>query len=158
MPSAWPLIAFQQALGTKLGSSPWLCIDQSMIDQFATLTRDQQFIHVDPVRAATTPLGGTIAHGYLTLSLTAHLAEATLPPLEGAVMTINYGFDRLRFLHPVRSGSKVRAHFVLAEIDVAHPQQVRFHWDLGIEVAGVDKPAMSARWITMAVLGTAPGT
>lgn len=152
MLNPWPFAAFQQALGTPLGISPWLCIDQTMIDQFAAVTRDQQFIHVDPARAAATPLGGTIAHGYLTLSLTAHLAEATLPPLDGATMTINYGFDRLRFLHPVRTGSKVRAHFLLAELDATHPQQVRFHWDLSIEIDGIDKPALSARWITLAML------
>jgi len=149
------LADFAARVGTVVGVSPWLLIDQTMIDRFADVTRDHQYIHIDPIRAAATELGGTIAHGYLTLALSAHLAEQALPALAGAQMTINYGFERLRFLHPVPSGARIRAHFGLVELDQGHPGQVRFHWDLRIEIEGVDKPALIARWITLAVIAQA---
>ena len=110
--------AFLAELQSQVGQtfqSEWLLIDQAMIDRFAEATGDFQYIHVDPERAAQTPFGGTVAHGFLTLSLLSRL-HATLrrPPIKGIRMGINYGLDRVRFVHPVRSGSRVRAVTTIA--------------------------------------------
>ena len=93
--------------------SRWLTVDQARIDAFAKITEDEQFIHVDPERAAETAFGGTVAHGFLTLSLLSAMAYSALPRIEGAAHGVNYGFDRVRFVRPVPSGSRVRGHFTL---------------------------------------------
>jgi acyl dehydratase len=145
-----PLAALEEIrnrVGEEVGVSGWIAIDQARIDAFADTTDDRQFIHVDPGAAALTPLGGTIAHGFLTLSLLSRMAaEATLLP-DGLKMAVNYGFDRVRFLAPVRSGSRVRARFVLDSVEEKAPGQILMRHAVTVEIAGEDKPALTAEWI-----------
>ena len=103
--------ALQALIGTEVGVSRWITVDQARIDAFAETTEDRQFIHVDPEAAKATPFGGTIAHGFLTLSLASAMSYDAVAPLEGVVMGVNYGFDRLRFLAPVPAGSNIRGRF-----------------------------------------------
>ena len=112
-------------------TSRWMTVDQGRIDAFARITEDEQFIHVDPERAATTVFGGTVAHGFLTLSLLSAMAYSALPKIEGAAHGVNYGFDRVRFLNPVRSGSRVRAHFTLQAVTARSARE----WQLTYEVS-----------------------
>ncbi len=141
-------------IGEEVGVSSWWAIDQSMIDRFAEVTDDRQFIHVDPARAATeTPFGGTIAHGFLTLSLLSAMGQEGMPQIEGRVMGINYGFDRVRFLSPVPVGGRVRGRFVLAEAALRSPKEVMLRYQVTIELEGAAKPALAAEWLTLAVLG-----
>ncbi|MEN8490969.1 MaoC family dehydratase, partial [Brucella melitensis] len=116
MKNAITLDQLRESIGTEIGCSEWREVTQEMINQFADATDDHQFIHVDPERAAKeTPFGGTIAHGFLTLSLLSTLAYEALPMLEGATMRINYGFDKLHFVSPVKTGALVRARFNLSD-------------------------------------------
>ena len=141
------------SVGKEVGVSPWREVTQRMIDLFADATDDHQFIHVDPERAAReTPFGGTIAHGFLTLSLLSTLAYEALPMLEGATMGINYGFDKLRFLSPVKTGSRVRARFKLADADIRPSGRVVNHYDVTLEIENSLKPALTATWLTIAVV------
>lgn len=141
------------AVGTEIGVSPWRTVTQEMIDKFADATDDHQFIHVDPVRAAAeTPFGGTIAHGFLTLSLLSAMTYEAIPPLEGAAMGINFGFDKIRFANPVKSGARVRARYTLAEVVVRPSGYVQIAYDLVIEIEGQVRPALTARWLTLFVL------
>ncbi|MGY6708809.1 MAG: MaoC family dehydratase [Rhizobiaceae bacterium] len=141
------------SIGQEVGVSPWREVTQDMIDKFADATDDHQFIHVDPVRAAAeTPFGGTIAHGFLSLSLLSAMAYETIPPLEGAEMGINYGFDRLRFVSPVKCGARVRASFKLVSANVRPSGWVQIQHDVTIEIEGERKPAITAQWLTLAVL------
>ena len=117
------------------------------------MTEDEQFIHVDPVEASATPFGGTVAHGFLTLSLLSPMAYSTLPKVKGAAMGINYGFDRVRFLHPVRSGSRVRAHFLLTAVLKRSEREWQLVYDVSVEIEGQHKPALAATWLTMQVVG-----
>ncbi len=133
--------------------SHWFVVDQDRIDAFAKVTEDEQFIHVDPEQASLTPFGGTVAHGFLTLSLLSPMAYSALPSIKGRTMGINYGFDRVRFLHPVRSGSRVRAHFVLAAVIRRSEREWQLTYDVTIEIEGVHKPALAATWLTMQVVG-----
>jgi acyl dehydratase len=143
-----------QRIGEEIGISQWHVVDQAMIDRFAEVTGDRQFIHVDPARAiAEAPFGGTIAHGFLTLSLLSSMSQQALPPLEGRVMGINYGFDRVRFLAPVASGSRVRGRFTLADVKTRSKGEVALHYQVTVEIEGAAKPALAADWITLAVLG-----
>ncbi len=140
-------------VGSEIGVSPWRQVTQEMIDKFAEATDDDQFIHVDPERAAAeTPFGGTIAHGFLSLSLLSAMAYETIPPLENAEMGINYGFDRLRFVSPVKCGARVRARFKLADATVRPSGWVQVGYDVTIEIEGERKPALTSRWLTLAVL------
>lgn len=137
----------------RIGSetvSEWIEVTQAMIDTFADATDDHQFIHVDPVRAAQTPFGGTIAHGFLTLSLLSSLAARTpdAPRIAGARMGVNYGSDKVRFLTPVPSGSRVRAHFKLLKFHEKRPGQFQQTNQVTVEIEGVDKPALIADWIS----------
>lgn len=152
MPDALSIPDYRLALGQPGWTSDWLQVDQPMIDAFAELTGDRQFIHVDPERAARTPFGGTVAHGYLTLSLLAQLAGQALPPVAGARMSVNYGFDKLRFLAPVRSGKRIRARFELRDLRETAAGQFRFGWQVEVEIEAEPKPALSAEWLTLAVL------
>ena len=133
--------------------SHWLAVDQARIDAFAKVTEDELFIHVDPVRARTTFFGGTVAHGFLTLSLLSAMAYSALPRIEGIAMGVNYGFDRVRFLHPVRSGSRVRARFTLAAVTQRSPREWQLTYDVSVEIEGLHKPALAATWLTMQVTG-----
>src|SRR5215213_4338650 len=116
----------QSRVGEEVGVSDWILVDQPRIDAFAEITEDRQFIHIDPDAAAKTPFGGTIAHGFLTLSLLSRMAaEAMLRP-ENVKMGVNYGFERVRFMAPVRSGKRVRGRFRLARLDEKRPGQFQF--------------------------------
>jgi acyl dehydratase len=134
-------------IGKEVGVSSWLLVDQARIDEFADATEDRQFIHTDPAAAAQTPFGGTIAHGFLTLSLLSRMAaEATFIP-EGLKMALNYGFDRVRFLAPVRSGKRVRGRFKLDSVDEKAPGQWLLRHEVTVEIEGEDKPALTALWL-----------
>ncbi|WP_439633189.1 MaoC family dehydratase [Glycocaulis sp.] len=135
-------------------TSDWFEVDQARVNAFADVTLDHQFIHVDPERAAKeTPFGGPIAHGFLTLSLLSHFAEATLPPLPGKVIGINYGFDKVRFLSPVRVGSRIRGKFTLARADERKPGQIQLVQSCSVEIEGSDTPALAADWLSLIVYG-----
>lgn len=129
--------------------SDWVEVTQAMIDQFADATGDHQFIHVDPAKAALTPFGGTIAHGFLTLSLMPLLGSLTpQPAIEGVKMGVNYGGNKVRFLTPVRSGKRVRGRFKLLELVEKRPGQWQQTNEVTVEIEGEDKPAMIAEWIS----------
>jgi acyl dehydratase len=133
--------------------SDWLLVDQPLIDSFADTTRDWMFLHVDPEAAAQTEFGGTIAHGFLLLSLLAPLrSETPRPRLPGLRTGLNYGFDKIRFITPVRSGRRVRATFTVAELRRDGPRQIREAMDVVLEVEGAERPAVVARWLTMYLL------
>ena len=141
--------------GQEVGTSDWHRIDQPMIDAFAALTQDTQFIHTDPARAADGPFGTTVAHGFLTLSLLSIMAQEAVPPLEGLRHSVNYGFDRVRFVSPVPVGKDVCAVLRLAAVDAEAPGQVRVTWDVSVMIRGRVKPAIVACWIHLHVTGDA---
>jgi acyl dehydratase len=143
---------FEQ-IGRELGRSEWLALDQARIDAFADVTEDHQFIHVDPQRAAATPFGGTIAHGLLTLSMIGHLCLDHIPAIRGTRMVLNYGFDKVRFVAPVKSGSRVRAMSRLADARERAPNQLLITLDVTIEIEGQSKPALVAEWLSLHLLG-----
>ncbi|TYR30213.1 MaoC family dehydratase [Mesorhizobium microcysteis] len=148
-----PLEEAMKAVGQEVGVSPWRVVSQEMIDKFADATDDHQFIHVDPERAAAeTPFGGTIAHGFLSLSLLSAMAYETIRPIREAGVGINYGFDRLRFVSPVKSGARVRTRFKLAEMTARPSGWIHINYDVTIEIEGSKKPALTARWLTLAVM------
>ena len=150
------LSELRDRVGQEVGLSRWIAVTQAVIDGFAEVTQDHQFIHVDPKRAAAeTPFGGTIAHGFLTLSLLSACAYDALPQLAGRTMGINYGFDKIRFLSPVRSGSRVRARFTLSEVVMRSATEAMMRYGVTVEIEGAERPALAADWLTMAVL--APG-
>jgi acyl dehydratase len=139
-------------VGEEVGVSSWLTVDQARIDAFAEATEDRQFIHTDPVAAAQTPFGGTIAHGFLTLSLLSRMAaEASLLP-DGLKMAVNYGFDRVRFLAPVRAGRRVRGRFTLDSVQEKAPGQILMRHNVTVEIEGEDKPALTALWIGLMIV------
>lgn len=144
-------------VGAELGVSPWFTVDQGRVDRFADATLDHQFIHVDPGKAAETPFGGTIAHGLLTLSLIVHLCLDLVPKLEGTQLLLNYGFDRVRFVAPVRVGKRIRAAARLAEVTERKPSQVLVKLDVTVEIEGESKPAMTAEWLSLHVTGPSAG-
>ncbi len=134
-------------VGKEIGVSSWLGVDQKRIDDFAEATEDRQFIHTDPARAAQTPFGGTVAHGFLTLSLLSRMgAEAMLIP-DGVKMAVNYGLDRVRFLAPVKSGARVRGRFILDSVEEKAPGQVLMRHTVTVEIEGEEKPALTAQWL-----------
>ena len=134
-------------VGEEIGTSSWLTIDQARIDQFAEATEDQQFIHTDPEAAAKTPFGGTIAHGFLSLSLLSRMgAEVMLDP-GGVKMALNYGLDRVRFLAPVKSGKRVRGRFTLDSVEEKAPGQLLFRYTVTVDIEGEEKPALTAAWL-----------
>lgn len=146
------LITPEQAearVGESLGASDWKTVDQSMIDRFADVTGDHQFIHVDPEKAKLTPFGGTIAHGFLTLSLIASMMPEGAVVLQGIKLGLNYGFDKVRFLQPVRTGSRIRAHHRLLGIEPRGGGRYLTRTEVTIEIEGDDKPALIAEWLGM---------
>jgi acyl dehydratase len=142
---------YQALVGQKLGVSDWMAIDQDRVNGFADMTDDHQFIHVDSARAKETPFGGTIAHGYLTLSLISKFASEVMPGIEGVVMGINYGLNRVRFLSPVKVGQSIRACFSLKDVKEKSSGQYLSAIEIVIEVEGQDKPACIAEWLYLAV-------
>ena len=147
------MTGLSQQLQAEIGvtrHSEWLLIDQAMVDRFADATFDHQFIHIDPERAAATPFGGTIAHGFLTLSLLPHLCETLMdtPSAQNGGVGVNYGFDRLRFVHPVRTGSRIRVASTLASVEEKRPGQFQQMHDVAVEIEGEERPALIATWIT----------
>jgi acyl dehydratase len=137
----------QSRIGEEVGVSDWLLVDQARIDAFADVTEDPQFIHVDPEAAARTPFGGTIAHGFLTLSLLSRMAADSMPRPEGVKMGVNYGFERVRFMAPVRSGKRVRGRFQLVRMEEKRPGQWQFVHQVTVEIEDEEKPALVADWI-----------
>jgi acyl dehydratase len=143
---------YEAALGEDQGTGEWFLVDQQRIDAFAEVTEDRQFIHVDPKMAADlSPFGTTIAHGFLTLSLLPHLC-ASLPArgdrLEGIAMGLNYGFEKIRFINPVKVDSKVRASGVLSKVELKDPNTVQVTQTITVEIEGETKPALVAEWTT----------
>lgn len=139
----------QAKVGETLGTSEWLLVDQEMINKFADATGDHQFIHINEEMAKMTPFGGTIAHGFLTLSLFPVLmAQSDCPRVEGVKMGVNYGGNKVRFLTPVRSGKRVRGHFKLLELEEKRPGQWQQTLEFSVEIEGEDKPALIAEWIS----------
>jgi acyl dehydratase len=137
-------------IGKEVGVSPWRVVTQTMVDQFADATDDHQFIHCDPERAAReTPFGGTIVHGFLLLSLLSAMTFETLPPLENVKMGVNHGFDQVRFLAPVKTGARIRARFLLAEVKARPSGWIQVTHDVTIEAEGARKPVLTARWLTL---------
>jgi acyl dehydratase len=145
------LTEIKSRVGEEVGVSGWVTIDQERIDAFADATEDRQFIHVDPEAAAQTPFGGTIAHGFLSLSLLSRMgAEAMLLP-EGMKMAVSYGLDRVRFLAPVRSGSRVRGRFTLDSVEEKAAGQLLLRHEVIVEIEGEAKPALTAVWLALIV-------
>ncbi|HEX8840108.1 MAG TPA: MaoC family dehydratase [Sphingomicrobium sp.] len=134
-------------IGQEIGVSSWLLVDQARIDAFAGATEDRQFIHTDPAAAAQTPFGGTIAHGFLSLSLLSRMGAETLLAPEGVKMALNYGLDRVRFLTPVRAGKRVRGRFVLDSVEEKAPGQTLMRYTVTVEIEGEEKPALIAVWL-----------
>jgi acyl dehydratase len=136
-------------IGQEIGLSDWVEVTQDMINRFADLTDDHQFIHVDPVLAAQTPFGGTIAHGFLVLSLLAKLGKAAEFVLQGVQMGVNYGFDKVRLMAPVKSGKRIRGRFVLKDLIERAPGQWLSTLAVSVEIEGESKPAIVAEWLGM---------
>ncbi|KRO67681.1 MaoC family dehydratase [Gammaproteobacteria bacterium] len=144
----------QDYVGKEVGLTDWIEVDQERINQFADATGDHQYIHLDAERAAQTPFGTTIAHGFLTLSLLSMLSGMGGGlKLENTVMGINYGLDKVRFLNPVKSGAKIRARFVLASAEEKKPGNYLLKHNVTVEIDGEDKPALIAEWLGMTVVG-----
>jgi acyl dehydratase len=147
---------FLADVGNDEGTGEWFEVTQELIDQFADVTHDHQFIHVDPVAAAATPFGGTIAHGFLTLSLLTHLSAGTssAPPdpakFHGFLMGVNYGFNKVRFVNPVKSGARIRARAVTAGVELKG-NAIDVTRNFTVEIEGEDKPALAAEWVTRTV-------
>lgn len=137
-------------VGTEVGVSDWIMVDQTMINLFADATHDHQFIHVDEQRAkAESPFGGTIAHGFLTLSLLSAMNFDCVPKVREQTMGINYGFERIRFMSPVKSGTRVRGRFTLTDTRFRGANMLMTTYDVSVEIENEKKPAMTATWITI---------
>ncbi|MBC7580562.1 MaoC family dehydratase [Tardiphaga sp.] len=141
--------AYIGMVGQDIGVSSWHLVDQKRIDVFADATEDHQFIHIDPARAKATPFGSTIAHGFLTTSLISVFSYEALPKLDNVAMGINYGFDKLRFVSPVKSGVRVRGHFSLKEATLRKPKELFTRVGVSVEIEGESKPALVADWLAL---------
>jgi acyl dehydratase len=139
-------------IGTVIGTSDWITIDQARIDAFAEVTEDRQFIHVDPRAAADSMFGGTIAHGFLTLSLMSRMAADVMLVPDNVKMVVNYGFNKVRFLAPVPVGSRVRGIFTLANLEEKAPGKLLAHHDVMVDIDTTEKPALTADWIGLLIL------
>ena len=143
-------------VGREWPPSPWLTITQERVDQFADATNDHQFIHVDPERAAQTPFGGPVAHGFLTLSLLSYLnAESGIVP-EDAVMGVNYGSDRIRYLAPVRVGKRIRSRQKLIDVTEKQPGQWLLKCEVTVEIEDEQTPALVAEILSLVIVATSP--
>jgi len=136
-------------VGTEIGVSDWIMVGQDRITAFAEATEDRQFIHVDPAAAARTPFGGTIAHGFLSLSLLSRMAADVMQVPDTTRMAVNYGLDRVRFIAPVRAGKRVRGRFTLDGVDEKAPGQLLFRHTVTVEIENEPKPALTAEWLGM---------
>jgi acyl dehydratase len=146
------LESYQALVGKEIGISSWHVVDQKRIDTYADVCEDHQFIHVDPERAKTTPFGTTIAHGFLTMSLLSVMSYEVMPAIEGTTMGVNYGFDRLRFMSPVKSGKRVRGRFTLAKAELRRPKELQTVTHVAVEIEGEAKPALVADWLGLIYL------
>lgn len=144
-----PVSEIKNYINKEAGLSDWLLVDQEMINKFADVTGDHQFIHVNPEVAKQTPFGTTIAHGFLTLSLLSQLAAQNVLRLEGIKMGVNYGFEKVRFVNPVKSGKRIRGRFTLMSANNKIPGQWSFKYGVKVEIEGEEKPALVAEWLTM---------
>ena len=144
---------FEALVGTKLGVSDWITLDQERVNQFADCTEDHQFIHINEEAAAKTPFGGTIAHGFLTLSMLVKLCESVSVHPEGMVMGVNYCMNKVRFLAPVRAGKRVRAHVELASVDRKYEKRFLTQQNITVEIEGEETPALYAEWLGMSIVG-----
>ena len=152
MRAAISLDDYRALIGTEVGVSDWVLVDQAKIDAFAEVTGDHQFIHVDPVAAAKTPFGTTIAHGYLTLSLCSVFAYGAMPGIAGAKMGVNYGLNKVRFMAPVKSGKRVRGRFTLTAVDTRSDGGFQSTVAVTVEIECETKPALIAEWLTLVYL------
>lgn len=150
---AIPIGRLRERIGEEIGVSDWILVDQARIDGFADVTDDQQWIHIDPAAAAQSPFGGTIAHGFLTLSLLAPMSYSALPQVEGLRTGVNYGFNSVRFLTPVRSGKRVRGRFVLRDLIERSPGRWQMTVNASVEIEGETKPALIAEWMFLYFIG-----
>ena len=142
------LAAYQAMVGKEVGVSSWHLLDQPRINAFADVIEDHQFIHIDPERAKReTPFGSAVAHGFLTMSLLSIMSYEVMPVIEGTTMGVNYGFDKLRFISPVKAGSRVRGRFVLAEAKLRKDNELQSRTNVTVEIEGEDKPALAADWL-----------
>lgn len=156
MPQWVPKESLLAMAGRELGPSSWLEIDQDRIDRFADATLDRQFIHVDPARAARTPFGATIAHGFLSLSLLPYLSDEHAVAPEGTTMAINYGLDKVRFLQPVRVGSRVRLHSKITAVEEKSRGRILVRAEATLEIEGEARPALVAETLSMYFVETRP--
>ena len=140
-------------VGKDLAPSPWIEITQERVNQFADATNDHQFIHIDPEKAAQTPFGGPIAHGFLSLSLLSYLNEQSAVVPENLVMGINYGSDKVRYLMPVRVGKRIRSHQKVLEVTEKKPGQWLIKNAVTVEIEGEETPALVAEVLSMMVVG-----
>jgi acyl dehydratase len=134
-------------VGSEIGVSDWILVGQDRINAFAEATEDRQFIHVDPAAAAQTPFGGTIAHGFLSLSLLSRMAADVMQVPDTTKMAVNYGLDRVRFIAPVRAGSRVRGRFILDAVEDKAPGQLLLRHNVTVEIENEPKPALTAQWL-----------
>jgi len=141
----------KESMGADTDTSDWLLIDQVRINAFADCTDDHQFIHVDPERAANTRFGSTIAHGFLSLSMLSYFAESVGCVFENMVMGINYGFDKVRFLAPVKVNKRIRAHARLLDVQEKKPGHFLIKQEVSIEIEGETTPALIAEWLTLSI-------
>jgi acyl dehydratase len=146
------LTEYRSRIGQVLGLSEWLEVSQRMIDQFADVTGDRQFIHVDVLAAARTPFGTTVAHGFLTLSLLSRMSFSAVPRIKGARMSINYGMNSVRFITPVKSGARIRGEFRLTACDERQSGQWRSVLGVSVEIEHADRPALVAEWLNVTVM------
>jgi acyl dehydratase len=148
-----PIATLRERIGEEIGVSDWILVDQSRIDVFADVTEDRQWIHIDPEAAASSPFGGTIAHGFLSLSLLSPMCYSALPAIEGLQTGVNYGMNSVRFLSPVHSGKRVRGRFELKDL----VERTRGRWQMTlnatVEIEGETKPALVAEWMFLYFVG-----
>lgn len=142
-------------VGQEVGVSSWTLIDQARINAFADVTEDWQIIHVDPHRAKASPFGGTIAHGFLVLSLLPKMAYEVAPQVEGLQVAVNYGFDKVRFLHPVRSGERVRGRFKLSDAVAKDGGRWLIRYAVTVEIEDGQRAALIADWLCLQIVAAA---
>jgi len=152
MTAAVTLAEMKDLVGRELGLSRWFLIDQKRIDSFADSTEDWQFIHVDPQAAKATPFGSTVAHGFLTLSMLSAMAYDAVPKVAGVAMGVNYGFEKLRFVAPVRAGRRIRGRFKLAALTQRSGKEWQSRKAVTVEIEGEEKPALVAEWLSLYVM------